>query len=324
MLEGDIVNNIYVFFGEEKVLIEEEVKTSITSTFNKQSEENIATYDLEKESLKELIEDACTLSLFGEKKLIICKNSFFLSSSKETDEAAIVELNKYLKNQNENTIIIFLLDGDKLDARKKIVKEFKKYANLKEFKKMNVYALEEYVKKSIYAKKYKITNEAVSLLVSRSDYNLGIIKNEIDKITIYKGNDQHIDIKDIIELVPPSLNDNIFDLVNAVVDRDIKKILELYNQLLLKNEEPIKIIVTLANQFRLIYQTKRLKKLGFTENQIVSKLDIHPYRIKLASQINLSEKFLIEYIEKLADLDIGIKTGKINKETGLELFFLQL
>jgi hypothetical protein len=33
---------------------------------------------------------------------------------------------------------------------------------------------------------------------------------------------------------------------------------------------------------------------------------------------------LLKYIELLADLDEGIKMGKVNKEVGLEMFLLQL
>jgi len=92
------------------------------------------------------------------------------------------------------------------------------------------------------------------------------------------------------------------------------------------NEEPIKIIVMLANQFRIIYQSKEMYKKGYTENDIASTLNIHPYRIKLAlnKAKEYNSKDLLNYIKKLSDLDIGIKTGNINKEIGLELFIINL
>ena len=92
------------------------------------------------------------------------------------------------------------------------------------------------------------------------------------------------------------------------------------------NDVPIKIIVMLANQFRIIYQAKEMYKKGYTENDIASILGVHPYRIKLAlnKAREYSSKSLLIYLKKLSNLDILIKTGDINKEIGLELFIINL
>jgi DNA polymerase-3 subunit delta len=118
--------------------------------------------------------------------------------------------------------------------------------------------------------------------------------------------------------------DNIFALTDAVIKKDISTSLSLYQELLKRGEEPIKIIVMLANQFRLIFQVKRLSAKGMNEDKIASQLSVHPYRVKLAKEVRLSEKELLNYISLLADLDEKIKMGDINKDTGLELFFLKL
>lgn len=91
------------------------------------------------------------------------------------------------------------------------------------------------------------------------------------------------------------------------------------------NEEPLKIIIILANQFRIMYQSKELLKKGYTEKDIASILKIHPYRVKLAIQNgrSYSSKTLLKYLNDLADIDIGIKTGKLNKDLALELFILK-
>ena len=91
------------------------------------------------------------------------------------------------------------------------------------------------------------------------------------------------------------------------------------------NEEPIKIVVILANQFRIMYQSKELLKKGYSEKDIASTLKIHPYRVKLAIQNsrNYTSDILLKNLNALADIDIGIKTGTINKDLALELFILK-
>jgi DNA polymerase-3 subunit delta len=82
----------------------------------------------------------------------------------------------------------------------------------------------------------------------------------------------------------------------------------------------------IANQIRIMYQTKELYKRGYTEKDIASNLDIHPYRIKLALEKSreYESSKLLNYLNELADLDINIKSGLIDKKLGLELFILQL
>ena len=94
--------------------------------------------------------------------------------------------------------------------------------------------------------------------------------------------------------------------------------------MLKKNEEPIKILIILANQFRIMYQAKELYQKGFSGNDIASLLNIHPYRIKLALEKTYSYKSetLLKNISLLADLDYDIKVGNKDASLGLELFIL--
>ena len=73
-------------------------------------------------------------------------------------------------------------------------------------------------------------------------------------------------------------------------------------------------------------QAKELYKKGYTGDNIASKLGVHPYRIKLAlaNSNKYSTDILINYLDKLATLDIEIKQGKVDKYFGLEMFMLQI
>ena len=81
----------------------------------------------------------------------------------------------------------------------------------------------------------------------------------------------------------------------------------------------------LANQFRIMYQSKELLIKGYSEKDIASILKIHPYRVKLAIQNSRSynSNTLLKYINDLADIDLNIKKGKLNKDLALELFILK-
>ena len=125
----------------------------------------------------------------------------------------------------------------------------------------------------------------------------------------------------LIKMVERYDIDNLFALTDAVVKKDINEALSLYQELLKRNEEPIKIIVIIANQFRLIFQVKRLKSKGLSDSEIASELVVHPYRVNLLRKQTYGKE-LLKYLTTFMDLDEQIKTGKINKDVGLELFLL--
>ena len=305
---------VYLLYGLKDFQINEEIK-NLTKN---QNDMNISKYDLNNTPLKDAIDDAETYSMFAETKTVIVENAsmFTTLTSKDSD---IVE--NYLNNINKSTNLIFTSHTEKIDTRKKITKLIKKVGIVKEF---NEEISPLNLTKNLL-KDYENKKKTINLFLDRVGNNPLIIQNEINKIKIYKNKDKNITDKDIINLTNKNIDIDIFKLIDYIVQKNKEKAIELYYEMLKINEEPIKIIVILANQFRIMYQSKELLKKGYSEKDIASILKIHPYRVKLAIQNsrNYSSKTLLEYLNNLADIDIGIKTGKLNKDLALELFILK-
>ena len=72
------------------------------------------------------------------------------------------------------------------------------------------------------------------------------------------------------------------------------------------------IIRILSNKIRLIYQVKVLLQDGNSDENISKLLKVHVYPVKLAREASYrySEKNLLEKLEKLANLDLEIKSGE--------------
>ena len=312
----------YVLYGTEEFLIKQEIL--MIKNNEKIDDISVNTYDLENVSLETIIDDASTISLFSDKKIIICDNAYIFTgtTNKKLPEQNSKILEEYLEHENPNTILIFTIIKDKLDERKKIVKTLKQNKRIKEFNKLE--HIEEFIKKEL--EPYKIEKKYISLLLDRVGDNLSILHQEIEKIKLYKDKDMIITENDITELTHKNVDTDIFNLIENIVKKNKNLALESYKEMVILGEEPIKIIIMLANQFRLIYQARNLYKKGYSEKDISNLLGIHPYRIKLA--INKGNQFqdetLLIYLKRLSELDINIKNGKIEKELGLELFILNL
>lgn len=313
---------MYVFYGLESFLIEREIEKILKKEAIE--EINLSTYDMEEISLKDVVEDASMVSLFSNNKGILCENASFLTGIKNKNleqDPSILE--NYLKNPNPNTILIFTVRSEKLDERKKIVKELKKNAKVVEFNK-NSSNPNQIVRELMNG--YQISNDSIRLLLDRVGKDLHILEQECEKLKIYAIDQKIVTNEDIIQLTTKNIDIDIFELIESIVSKNKEKSMEIYQAMLKYNEEPIKIIVMLANQFRIIYQSKTLYQKGYTEGDIAKELGIHPYRIKLALQKGktFSNDTLLNYLEELANLDVLIKNGLIEKELGLELFILGL
>lgn len=305
---------VYLLYGTEDFEIEEEIKKLSKGI----DEMNISKYDLNNDMLSLALEDAKTMSLFGDKKLVIVDNANMFTGSTSKDSELIEE---YLNHMNDNTTLILIVHNDKLDTRKKITKLIKKVGKVQEFNdELDTTSLVRRLFKD-----YNIDYKTIQLFIDRVGNNPLIIQSEINKIKIYKDNDKNITEEDILNLTAKLIEIDIFKLIDYIVRKNKEKALELYYEMLKMNEEPIKIVVILANQFRIMYQSKELLKKGYSEKDIANTLKIHPYRVKLAIQNsrNYTSDILLKNLNALADIDIGIKTGTINKDLALELFILK-
>ena len=184
--------------------------------------------------------------------------------------------------------------------------------------------LPKFVIKEFLNNGYKIDYKTASYFVDYVGKNVDILLSEINKMIIYKDTDKEIFREDILNISSKGFNDNVFDLSDAIMKKDFKKIFSCYNDLMILKEEPIKIIALLASQFTLVYQSKLLSKEGFMSKDIASTLKVHPYRVKLALEANYPDFELKDILKKLHNLDYEIKTGKVDKIVGLENFLLHL
>ena len=304
----------YLLYGTNDYLINQEIEK--LKEKNNITDNDVTRYDYTETLIKDIIDDATLVPLFSNKKMIIVDNSTIFESTSKKEDTVVLE--KYLSSTNDFTILIFIDKVDKLDERKKIYKLLKDNNSVIECNTLNINNL---VKEKFES--YKIDSSTITKFINRVGTNPYNLINEIEKLKIFKINEKVITDEDI-KFASKNIEDNIFDLINYIVNKNSEKVIDIYHDLLSRGSEPIAILVLIANQFRIILQSKLLYYKGYTEKDIASTLSIHPYRVKLAIQNsrNYSNELLIEYIDKLAILDYEIKSGEKDADTGLELFLL--
>lgn len=305
---------LYLLYGDA-FGIENEVKKIVKDS--KIEDINISKYDLDAYNYKDILEDAQSVSLFDDKKLIIVSNASIFTSAKSGVD--LEEFEKYIENYNPNTTIIFTTEN-KIDERKKVTKLIKKHGTVKDF------TVDDDPKTFIkeLLKEYEIDQATIDYFISFVGNDNFNIRNEIEKLKLYK-KDNKITKEDIDLITTKNIDDDLFKLMNYILENNKIEAIESYHNMLLYSVEPIQILVSLANRYRLMYQVKTLVKIGYTDGDIAKELKQSPgyiYHLK-KDGYNYSDKYLLDQIKNLADLDFKIKSGGIDAELGLELYILK-
>ena len=303
---------IYLFYGNNYSIIEDKINNIILK--NNIDANNVIKYDMEN-NLDNIIEELSMNSLSGDKKAVIVDITF----KEEVDDKKIEEFLD--KSKNNSNILIFNCANEKIDTRRKIYKIINKYGKIEELNKNHDYVV-DYIKKSLQDNNKSMD---INYFLSKVNDDLDNIKNELDKLILYKINDSHIENSDIDNLVIPNIEEEIFVLSDSVIKKDKKKSIELYQNFLNRNYEPIYIISLLGSQFHFLYQVKRLYNQNKSNDEIASILSAHPYRVKLTIQNSYiyTEEILLKKIYELANMDKNIKLGNIDKNLALEMFLVE-
>ena len=314
---------VYLVFGEQELLINKMIDKLAKSELNEIDEFNLVFFDAHKTPLYEIINDASTLPFMADKKVVVVKNCYFLTNEnpKLEFEQSFNELEEYLETDNKDTSIIFSVVSTKLDDKKPLVKKIKEKAKIYALDSVSKKDLPRVVRQIFEKHEVEITTEALNEFISRCGDDMFLISNEIEKISCYS---KKIDIKDINLLVAKKLEDNVFEMIDAIFSKKMDKVFKIYYDFKLNNNEPLSLISVIASQVRFLYQVMVLKDKGYSENNIANELSCHPYRAKLALEkvYRLTKMDLTDILEDLSDLDIKIKSGEIDRFVGFELFLL--
>ena len=132
----------------------------------------------------------------------------------------------YLKEPAPYTVLVISAPYEKLDERKKITKELKRTAVIVEAKKLNEYELKNWVKERAKGNGIEFDADALELLIALVGTNMFMITSEVDKLALYALRRKQIDVHMVEKLVSRSLEQNIFTLIEKVVQRKLEDAFE--------------------------------------------------------------------------------------------------
>ncbi len=307
--------NIYLISNESFRLINDEIKKIV-------KDNSYEVFNLNKSSIKEVIEEASYFSLDNNIKYLVVSNANIFGSDK-VDDSTTELLLKYMDNPNTNTVLIFTTQKQ-LDTRKKIVKELKNKYKVINSPKMDRKALNNYLTNYVKQNEFDIDYQTINYIINNSYNDLDIMLNEIDKIMLYYNFPCRIKYDDVIKIVGEELDSNNFHFVNAVIEKNLETALKVLNNLKVYKVDATVLATLLAREYRLMFYVKKMYQEKISLNEICSNLSLADWQVnKLYNNgLHYSENELLKNLVDLCNIDMNIKKGIWDKDIALYGFLL--
>ena len=202
--------------------------------------------------VRSTIEALRTLPFFGGEKVVWLKNANFIGDDQKARSASVQTALEELTETLEGEIgseITFLISAIEVDKRRSFYKSLAKRAELQVFDKLDSSrgGWEEEATEIVAARakkrKLQFNEDALELFVLLTGGDTREIENELEKIDIYLGKERAVNVDLVRELVPLTREGVIFDLSNALAERDLERALDMVRQLLDQGESAIGILL---------------------------------------------------------------------------------
>lgn len=318
------MKNIYLFTGNEELIIKNKIENTIKNI--DASSMNISSYNLEEVNIATVIEDAMTPPFLSPSKIIILKRPIFLSSSKTEINHNVNLFSNYLNNPCETTFLLIDATGIKLDEKKDYVKKLIKVCEVSETKDLSPIEAEGWLKRQLSIEGIEIRDDAIKAFFSRTGRNLLDCKKEAEKLTLYVKPRNVATIKDVNDVVTKEIEQDAFALTNAIIDKNNSQVISIYHQLLESGKDVMQLIGLISKSFIDILVVGKLVNRGMKQADITNVLGMSSGRVfhLMKNAKNFSEEDVSDYIIRLAELDAKIKSGRIDPQSGMELFLFGL
>jgi len=300
---------IYFLMGDEPYYIEK-LSDEFTNNILSEAEQEFNQVILYGKdiTIEQVISEAKQFPFGSEKRVVIVKEGQQLKN--------IEKLESYLDNPQKSTILVIAYNGKSIDKRKKFGKNLAQKCIIFESKVLYDDKIPSWISNYLNRKGYNIDNKATAVLAEYLGSNLSKIANELDKIMLVSKKEEQITTKLIEYHIGISKDYNIFELQNALGEKDVIKANRIINHFA-QNTKKHHIIPVLSSLFLFFQKVITYHFLNDkSSGSVASNLKINPFFVnqyKKAAK-NYTKKQLFYIFNQLKEYDLRSK-GVNNKST---------
>lgn len=306
----------YLLFGEEAYL-KHQYKEKLLNALNPDGDTmNFSRYEGKGIDVKQVIDLCETMPFFAERRVILLEDTGFFKNKCE-------ELADYMKSLPDYLVLVFA--ESEVDKRSRMYKAVKSGGRVTEFAKQDEKTLMRWAAGLLGKEGKKITQRDMELFLTKTGTDMGNIRMELEKLITYTEGQDIVTAEDIEAVCVTQTTNKIFDMVRAVTEKNQKKALELYYDLLTLKEPPMRILFLLAKQFRQLLLTKKMAGEGASQNEIAARLGVPSFVVRNISACarSYAVEELEHAVEDFVDAEEAVKTGRLGDVLSVELLIVK-
>jgi len=334
MKVAEKIHPIYLLYGPENYLIDEEVQRLMDRTLSsKERMLNLHLFSGEEHSGKEIVQTAQTIPMFSRYRFVL------VSEADHMNEEKMEELLKYIKNPSPTTCLV--LCAQTLGLWKRYRTEIEKVGKIIECTRLKGRNLVSWVKNRMAEKGKKLSEEAADYLVEVVGDHLHDLDNALEKAFLSVGEKRTIELSDVEGTASEVKISTVFDLMDAIGHQHLEKALGILEKAMesktisfkkdeetsKKVDDPVALLLSMmAKQYRNIWRVKEMVTQQQEVVEIAKVLGMSPWNVKkLMDQSRYFSEFsLREGILKCHQIDLSIKRGRVQKDLLMEKLVIDL
>ncbi len=306
----------YLLYGDEAYL-KQQYKHNLVKALNPDGDTmNFNHYEGKGVDVKQLIDLCETMPFFADRRVILLEDTGFFKNKSE-------ELADYMKELPDYLCMVFV--ESEVDKRNRMYKAVKACGTIAEFARQDEKTLMRWAAGILGKAGKKITQRDMELLLTKTGTDMGNLRMELEKLICYTEGRDVVTAEDIEEICTTQTTNRIFDMVRAVTEKNQKRALDLYYDLLTLKEPPMRILFLLAKQYRQLLQVKQFAEAGLAQQEMASKLGVPSFAVRniasCARAYTISE--LEQAIKDFVDAEESVKTGRLEDKLSIELLIIK-
>jgi DNA polymerase-3 subunit delta len=313
---------VITFFGKEGFLKERALEALLKQYLPEESRSyNFRSLSGDEIRDTSFLEDASTLPMFSEQKVILIKKAAALEKSVMKFREY---LQRYLDKPSPDTLLIF--DVDEWESRSKLRPILTQKSQVVEFNPLSEKELPSWIHSHLRTLHFQIDPEAVQALVERTGPVLQKIASDLEKLMLLRQSEKVIHVEDVENMVGHTPQATVWQWTEAILDQNAELAVKLLDDLLEREEEPVYCVVLLGKQYEKMIHTKEMVQQRVPNATISQKINKPAYYLqKYLNQLNrFTMQDLVKATTILAAADRALKTGQAADHVVLQLMTIQL
>lgn len=283
---------------------------------------NVVQVDAERVEPSAILGEILTMPFLAEKRMVVIEN--LLVSKHEELRGDILER---IKNNSisESTVLVFweATDTFKTKSAKALCDRLSTEKFAQKFEEFKGAQLFSWADGEIKEQGGLIHRQALQYLIDATGGDMWRLQHLAHQLCAYKGGEE-ICIADINDFIDARADDNIFNLVDAIVAKQPKEVFAMMRAQYNKGEDAGYIFAMIVRQFRILLQLRDVfeREDNPTSDALATRLALHPFVVK--KSLPLVKRYTMDELERiykdLLELDINTKTGRGSQSVLLDVF----